>query len=221
MILRHLVTPFAIQCVAVCCSVLQCVAPIFLMRATMGWLRLVGQLKIYIYIYVCLQNTCLFCRAFALETYIFKHPTNRSHPIAFSLWGGYGVQFARSLQHTEAHCNTLYCERTKGYGVQSARYSAHVYSHQNNTYTCVLLSIHTRTFMSVHRCAVCTLEHTHTHICVRIQPCVLLSIHTHSKTCVLSCRCVCIYVFMYLCIYIHTEKKTHGRAARVIQIGLF
>jgi len=46
---------------------------------TMGWLRLVGSLKLY----VSLENIGLFCRALLpKETYNFKEPTNRSHPIS-------------------------------------------------------------------------------------------------------------------------------------------
>jgi len=46
---------------------------------TMGWLRLVGSFKLY----VSLENIVVFCRALLQkETYNFKGPTDRSHPIS-------------------------------------------------------------------------------------------------------------------------------------------
>ena len=48
-----------LQCVAVCCSVLQCVAVFFKCAAAMGWLQLVGSLKLN----VSLENIGLFYRA--------------------------------------------------------------------------------------------------------------------------------------------------------------
>jgi len=55
-----------------------------LLQMDMVWLRLVGCLRIY----ASLQNIGLFCRALFIETYIFKHPTHRSHPILLQVDSG-------------------------------------------------------------------------------------------------------------------------------------
>ena len=47
----------------------------------MGWLRLVGSLNYR----SLLQNIVSFIGSFTKETYNFKEPTNRSHPIVSSL----------------------------------------------------------------------------------------------------------------------------------------
>jgi len=64
------------MCVFVCVRVCVCIVSGFL---CMGWLRLVGSLKLY----VSFSEYSLFYRALLQkETYNFKEPTNRSHPIS-------------------------------------------------------------------------------------------------------------------------------------------
>jgi hypothetical protein len=73
-----------LQCVAVCCSVLQCVVVCcsvfaFVWRVYYGVATISRMLK---NIYLFAEYRSLLWVSFAKETYIFKHPTNRSHPIA-------------------------------------------------------------------------------------------------------------------------------------------
>ena len=67
----------------------------------MGWLRLVGCLKIY----VSLQNIGLFCRALLQKRPIFL----RSQIIVATPYVGmrHAATHCNTLQHVSTHCNTL------------------------------------------------------------------------------------------------------------------
>jgi len=54
----------------------------------MGWLRLVGSLKLQV---TFAEYRLFFKGSFAKETYNFKEPTNRSHPICYLDWIEYRV----------------------------------------------------------------------------------------------------------------------------------
>jgi len=67
----------------------------------MGWLRLVGSLKLQ----VSFAEYHLFYRAlFAKETYDFKEPTNRSHPIV----GSFKMKVSNAK---EPRKETIFCKK--------------------------------------------------------------------------------------------------------------
>jgi len=64
----------------------------------MGWLRLVGSFKLY----VSFAEYGLFDSALPKETYNFKEPTNRSHPIELIL---IAVNAERGEKNTDSDCS--------------------------------------------------------------------------------------------------------------------
>jgi len=113
-----------LQCVAVFCSMLQC--------ASMGRLPLVA----------CLKNICLsaeYRSHLALETYIFKQPTIRRHPICV---------YSRIFVSLHTH--------TYKYVLIHFRVCMDV---MNRRVCCVVLRVYL--YVHVFVCHVCVCSHTH------------------------------------------------------------
>jgi len=123
-------------------------------QRSMGCLRLVGSLKLY----VSFAEYSLFCgallqkRSFAKETYNFKEPTNRSHPIIRAFSKG-TCPFAGSCLKATSPANSLSCSRT----LSRARTRTHTLSlshththHRSPSFAHMHAPKDTRTFSDAH-----------------------------------------------------------------------
>ena len=174
----------------------------------------------------------LFCkraiqkrRYSAKDTYNFKEPTNRSHPIADTLWMGHVTHHAYEwvmwhiwMGHV-AHTHRWYRVLKLGRGPNSLQSPVRQES-------CVSVCVCARAYACIHICVhvcrwvcgcvcmlcvyVCVWECVCARVCMGHGPSLLESPAPRQKACV--CICVCACVHMYMCVYVCTSPPQRQKA---------
>jgi len=159
----------------------------------MGWLRLVGCLKMQ----VSLQNKGLFCRALL-----------QKRPIFLSILLIVATPYQTHISHTTishiSHTTITYCYQSHArtihpHACTGTSQAQHRHMHRH---------IHTCTYANI-RARACILIYV-VHTCPRTVGALKIQLSTKSTglwysflICTRECSCVYIYVYMYICIYVY------------------